>query len=131
MPQVRQVGLADESELQTGRVRKRQYRLLGHTVGPKCLSAVLGVGMNRLQKVLNGALDMRHSQFGGGVRQSPKTDSVDKFFFELHGTIAETLPTECFRAVAHFFYCPVISGQRVLKIIPEHSTSLLLSRIFI
>ena len=74
---------------------KRQYELLGHMVGPKCLAALLGMGVNRLQKALSGQLDMRHSQFGGGVRQSPKTDSVDKFLFDLHGTIAETLPTEC------------------------------------
>ena len=70
-----------------------QYQLLGVDVGRDCLTNVLGISGRRLQKAQAGVPDLRFSQYGGGVRQSPKTDSIDKFLFQLHGTLAETLPT--------------------------------------
>ena len=62
-------------------------------MGFECLASVIGIGSKRLRKALAGTPDMRYHQFGGGVRLTPKTNHVDKFLFQLHGTVAETLPT--------------------------------------
>ena len=71
-----------------------QYQLLGIDLGPECLAGVLGMGTKRFRKAVRGVPDMRFSQFGGSVRECPKSNSIDKFLFDLHGTVAETLPTE-------------------------------------
>ena len=55
---------------------------------------MLGVGGKRLARAMKGILDMTFSQKGSGVRLCPKSSSVDKFLFDLHASVAETLPTE-------------------------------------
>ena len=74
---------------------RKEYGLLGESVSPKCLSAVLAVGKRRFHRASKGMLDGRFGQFGGGVRQSPKCDTVDKFLLEMHASVAETLPNGC------------------------------------
>ena len=44
-------------------------------------------------KAMAGRLDMRFAETGGSVRRSPKTDSIDRFLYELHSSVAETLPS--------------------------------------
>ena len=77
-----------------GRKTRREYQLLGDDIGAACLQSILAVGPKRFWNCINGIADMRFTAWGGGVRQSPKTSSVDKFLYELHGNVAETLPTE-------------------------------------
>ena len=75
------------------------YEMMGVEVGRTCAAIVLGVGQKRLARAMNGSLDMRLSQTGGGVRLCPKSATVDKFLFDLHGSIAETLRTEFLRCM--------------------------------
>ena len=63
-------------------------------LAPDCLAAILGLGRARLQKAARGELDKRFAELGGGIRYAPKMGSVDRFLLELHGSVAETLPTE-------------------------------------
>ena len=72
---------------------RRSYEFLGQTIAPDCLASLLGMGKKRLLKAMSGNLDMRFAETGGSIRQSPKTDSVDKFLYDLHSSIAETLPS--------------------------------------
>ena len=72
---------------------RRSYEFLGQTIAPDCLASLLGIGKKRLLKAMSGNLDMRFAETGGSIRQSPKTDSVDRFLYELHSSIAETLPS--------------------------------------
>ena len=74
------------------RAGRRNYSILGMPVGLECLANVLGIGKKRLLKASKGIVDMR---FVGGILQpSPKTHSIDRFLFDLHGSVAETLPTQ-------------------------------------
>jgi hypothetical protein len=70
---------------------RKEYELLGEVMSPKCLT--LAIGKRRFQRASKGMLDGRFGQFGGGVRQSPKCDTVDKFLLEMHASVAETLPS--------------------------------------
>ena len=97
---IRQLGLETGGE----GVGKCKYELLGVPVGLKCLAAVLGIGVNRLRRARSGNLDHRYAKMGGGVRQSPKTDSVDRFLFELHSMIAETMPAGFSRCKLSFSF---------------------------
>lgn len=63
-------------------------------IAPDCLAAILGLGRARLQKAARGELDKRYAELGGGLRYAPKMAAVDRFLLELHGSVAETLPTE-------------------------------------
>ena len=73
--------------------KKRSYEFLGQVIAPDCLASILGIGKKRMMKAMAGRLDMRFSETGGSVRRSPKTDSVDRFLYELHSSVAETLPS--------------------------------------
>ena len=79
---------------EAGESRRSKHKLLGVPIGPQCLAAVLGIGTKRLARAVTGQLDLRFSELGGAARLSPKTDTVDKFLLELHGSVAETLPTQ-------------------------------------
>ena len=72
--------------------QKQQYEILGFPIALECLATLMGVGKKRFLKASKGVIDLR---FGGGVLQPcKKTNTVDKFLFGLHGSIAETLATE-------------------------------------
>lgn len=86
----------DDDEKGSSFRRRRQHQLLGVTLGAECLAGVLGMGTKRLRKAQRGVPDMRFKEFGGTIRHTPKANSVDKFLLDLHGTVAETLPTEYF-----------------------------------
>ena len=88
--------LADPSEKQ-GKTRSK-YELVGVEIGLPCLCSVLAVGNKRLLRAKQGAPDLRFTEFGAGARLCPKTSTVDKFLFDLHSSIAETLPTELLRS---------------------------------
>ena len=70
---------------------KSSYCILGENVGLECLSGVLGISKRRMLKAKTCAIDLR---FGDHCRPSPKTHAIDRFLFDLHGSIAETLPTQ-------------------------------------
>ena len=73
--------------------RQRQtYNLLGEDVSLACMSRILGIGKKRFLKAQKGLIDLRYGNMG--QRPSPKTHSIDRFLFDLHGSVAETLPTE-------------------------------------
>ena len=63
-------------------------------IGLECLASVMGIGKKRLARARLGQLDMRFSDVGKQIRLAPKQASVDKFLFDLHASVAETLPTE-------------------------------------
>lgn len=42
----------------------RQWMLLNQRVGPKCMSALLGLGYNRIHVVSQGRVDLRYKKFG-------------------------------------------------------------------
>ena len=66
--------------------------LLDKPTGFKCLSALLGVGSNRLEKKASGNPDLR---FGKHEHKSrPGTWTVDGFLQVAYNAIAETLPDE-------------------------------------
>mgnify|MGYP001821674192 CR=1 FL=1 len=89
---------------------RKEYELLGESISPKCLSAVLAVGKARFQRASKGMLDGRYARFGGGVRQTPKADTVDKFLLEMHASVAETLPTGFLGMVTKHFHCQEGAG---------------------
>ena len=72
---------------------RKSYELLGIQVGRTCLCSVLGIGKNRLCKAAAGFIDTRFSANVALHRACPKPRSVDKFLLQLHGTVAEILPT--------------------------------------
>ena len=73
--------------------RRRSYEFLGQAISLDCLACLLGVGKKRMLKAMAGRLDMRFAETGGSVRRSPKTDSIDRFLYQLHSSVAETLPS--------------------------------------
>ena len=78
----------------TSRGRRRRWSLLDQELAPDSLAAILGLGRARLQKAARGELDKRYAELGGGLRYAKKMSAVDRFLLELHGSVAETLPTE-------------------------------------
>ena len=78
---------ADESQ------SRKSYELLGINVGRTCLCSVLGIGKNRLCKAAAGQIDTRFASNVPLHRTCPKARNVDKFLRQLHGTVAEIMPT--------------------------------------
>ena len=65
-------------------------QLLDKPVGPKCLAALLGLGVNRLKRIQSGGPDLRFGK--REYRSKPGTWTVDAFLQVAYDNIAETLP---------------------------------------
>ena len=93
---------------------RKNYNFLGQDVSLECMANILGVGKKRFLKARKGLIDLRYGTMGH--RPSPKTHSIDRFLFDLHGSVAETLPTEHLSLIrTHITCCGSDFQQKVIS----------------